>query len=130
MKLSSYGNEAQVSGVEHTQAFQMQMNSKMFSILTDKLYQNKEGAVIRELSANARDAHVAAGKSDIPFELTLPTWLSTEFKIRDFGTGINPQDFYDIYTNLGQSTKDRVHCVQRHRYAHSIPNRFRAHRRV
>ena len=106
MKLSSYGNEAQVSGVEHTQAFQMQMNSKMFSILTDKLYQNKEGAVIRELSANARDAHVAAGKPDIPFELTLPTWLSTEFKIRDFGTGINPEDFYDIYTNLGQSTKD------------------------
>ena len=106
MKLSSYGNEAQVSGVEHTQAFQMQMNSKMFSILTDKLYQNKEGAVIRELSANARDAHVAAGKSDIPFELTLPTWLSTEFKIRDFGTGIDPEDFYDIYTNLGQSTKD------------------------
>ena len=106
MQLSTYGNEAQVSGVEHTQAFQMQMNSKMFSILTDKLYQNKEGAVIRELSSNARDAHVASGKADIPFELTLPSWLSTEFKIRDFGTGIDPEDFYDIYTNLGQSTKD------------------------
>ena len=106
MQLSTYGNAAQVSGVEHTQAFQMQMNSKMFSILTDKLYQNKEGAVIRELSANARDAHVEAGKPDLPFELTLPTWLSDEFKIRDFGTGIDPKKFYDIYTNLGESTKD------------------------
>jgi len=106
MQLATYGNAAQVMGVQHTQSFQMQMNAKMFSILTDKLYQNKEGAVIRELSANARDAHVSAGRPEVPFELTLPTWISSEFKIRDFGTGIDPDDFYDIYTNLGHSTKD------------------------
>jgi len=106
MQLATYGDAAQVMGVQHTQSFQMQMNAKMFSILTDKLYQNKEGAVIRELSANARDAHVSAGKGDVPFELTLPTWISTEFKIRDFGTGIDPEEFYDVYTNLGHSTKD------------------------
>ena len=106
MQLANYGNAAQVMGVQHTQSFQMQMNAKMFSILTDKLYQNKEGAVIRELSANARDAHVAAGKAELPFHITLPTWISTEFQIRDFGTGIDPEDFYDVYTNLGHSTKD------------------------
>lgn len=106
MQLSTYGNQAQVTGVQHTQAFQMQMNAKMFSILTDKLYQNKEGAIIRELSANARDAHVSAGKEDQPFEISLPTWLSSEFKIRDYGTGIDPEEFYDTYTNLGHSTKD------------------------
>jgi len=106
MQLATYGNAAQVMGVQHTQSFQMQMNAKMFSILTDKLYQNKEGAVIRELSANARDAHVSAGRPEVPFELTLPTWISSEFKIRDFGTGIDPDEFYDIYTNLGHSTKD------------------------
>jgi len=106
MQLSNYGNAAQVIGVQHTQSFQMQMNAKMFSILTDKLYQNKEGAVIRELSANARDAHVAAGKANLPFDITLPSWVSSIFMIRDFGTGINPDEFYDIYTNLGHSTKD------------------------
>jgi len=106
MQLANYGNAAQVMGVQHTQSFQMQMNAKMFSILTDKLYQNKEGAVIRELSANARDAHVAAGKAELPFHITLPTWISTEFQIRDFGTGIDPDEFYDVYTNLGHSTKD------------------------
>ena len=106
MQLSNYGNAAQVMGVQHTQSFQMQMNAKMFSILTDKLYQNKEGAVIRELSANARDAHVAANKSYQPFDITLPSWVSTIFIIRDYGTGIDPDEFYDIYTNLGHSTKD------------------------
>ena len=106
MQLSNYGNAAQVMGVQHTQSFQMQMNAKMFSILTDKLYQNKEGAVIRELSANARDAHVAANKADHPFDITLPSWVSNIFVIRDYGTGIDPDEFYDIYTNLGHSTKD------------------------
>ena len=106
MQLSNYGNAAQVIGVQHTQSFQMQMNAKMFSILTDKLYQNKEGAVIRELSANARDAHVAAGKENLPFDITLPSWVSNIFTIRDYGTGIDPDEFYDIYTNLGHSTKD------------------------
>ena len=106
MQLSNYGNAAQVIGVQHTQSFQMQMNAKMFSILTDKLYQNKEGAVIRELSANARDAHVAAGKANLPFDITLPSWVSNIFTIRDYGTGIDPDEFYDIYTNLGHSTKD------------------------
>lgn len=106
MQLSSYGASAQTDGMEHTQAFQMQMNAKMFSILTDKLYTNKEGAVIRELSANARDAHVAAGNPDKPFDLKLPSWLSNDFYIRDYGTGIDPAEFYDIYTNLGYSTKD------------------------
>ena len=106
MQLSNYGNAAQVIGVQHTQSFQMQMNAKMFSILTDKLYQNKEGAVIRELSANARDAHVAAGKANLPFDITLPSWVSSIFTIRDYGTGIDPDEFYDIYTNLGHSTKD------------------------
>lgn len=106
MQLQSYGNVATTKGMAHTQSFQMQMNAKMFNILTDKLYQNKEGAVIRELSANARDAHVEANKDDQPFEITMPSWLSSTFKIRDFGTGIDPAEFYDIYTNLGHSTKD------------------------
>jgi hypothetical protein len=106
MQLLNSGAKAQVTGVEHTQRFQMQMNAKMFSILTDKLYQNKEGAIIRELSANARDAHVEAGNSDKPFDITMPSWLSKEFKIRDYGTGIDPDLFYDTYTNLGHSTKD------------------------
>jgi hypothetical protein len=82
------------------------MNAKMFSILTDKLYTNKVAAVIRELSANAVDSHNQAGKGDVPFVLTIPTWIDAIFKIRDYGTGIDPDKFYDIYTNLGYSTKD------------------------
>lgn len=106
MQLSQYGANAQTSGLNHTQSFSMQMNAKMFSILTDKLYTNKEGAVVRELSSNARDAHVAAGCPDKPFYLKLPTWLDKTFLIRDYGTGIDPDKFCEVYTNLGYSTKE------------------------
>jgi len=106
MQLSNYGSKAEATGLEHTQSFQMQMNAKMFSILTDKLYTNKIGAVIRELSTNAVDSHNQAGKGDVPFVLTIPSWIDQTFKIRDYGTGIDPEKFYDIYTNLGYSTKD------------------------
>ena len=67
---------AQVTGVQASQ-FGMKLNSKMYSILTDRLYKNKPGAVIRELSCNAYDSHVMAGKEDVPFEIHMPSWLLT-----------------------------------------------------
>ena len=107
MRLNNHEAPAQVGGNVQVQTFGMQMNAKMFGILTDKLYNNKEGALIRELAANARDAHVEAGKSDVPFDIKLPTRISPSFYIRDYGTGINPDKFFEIYTNLGYSTKDQ-----------------------
>jgi len=106
MKLSQFDtNAAQLSGITANN-FQIQMNAKMFSILTDKLYKDKPGAVIRELSCNAWDAHVEAGNPQRPFEIALPTWLQKNFAIRDYGTGIPHAEFEEIYTNVGQSTKE------------------------
>jgi len=104
MKLENY-EPAAITSVESNK-FGVKMDAKMYSILTDKLYTNKEGAIIRELSANALDAHRAAGKEDVPFLITLPTWLDKNFAIRDYGTGIDPDKFEEVYTTLGNSTKD------------------------
>ena len=88
-----------------TSAFGIQMGAKLYSILTDRLYTDKPGAVVRELSANAMDAHTAAGTLR-PFDIQIPTLLKPFFHIRDYGTGIDPDLFEDIYTNIGRSTKD------------------------
>ena len=42
-------------------------------------------AVIREYATNAADAHVEAGISERPIEVTLPSRLNLQFKIRDYG---------------------------------------------
>lgn len=105
MKFHNRQSEAEVSGLQAS-AFGFEMNAKMYDMLISKMYTNKPAAVIRELSANAWDAHVEAGNSDKPFELHLPTWLDKTFSIRDYGTGIPHDRFENIYTNVGRSTKE------------------------
>jgi hypothetical protein len=81
-------------------------NAKMFDIVVNKMYTNKPGAVIRELSANAWDSHRNAGNESTPFDIQLPSWLDKTFSIRDYGTGIPHDQFESIYTTVGASTKD------------------------
>lgn len=101
---------AEISGLQAS-SFGFEMNAKMYDILISKMYTNKPGAVIRELSANAWDAHVEAGNSDKPFDMQLPTWLDKTFRIRDYGTGIPHNKFEQIYTNVGASTKEGTNTL-------------------
>lgn len=105
MEIINIHQQAEISGIQAA-AFGFEMNAKMYDILISKMYTNKPGAVIRELSANAWDAHKDAGKEDVPFEIQLPTWLDKTFSIRDYGTGIPHDRFEHIYTNVGSSTKE------------------------
>jgi len=108
MKMYTSDNrEAQIQGVQ-SKAFGLQLNAKVYDMLINKLYQNKAGAVIRELFANAWDSHVEAGNTDMPIEIHMPSWLDQNFGIRDYGTGIPHDTFEDIYTNVGSSTKEHT----------------------
>lgn len=78
---------------------------KIMSLLTD-LYSDPAMAVIREYSTNARDSHVAAGKADVPIEVTTPNALSPFFRVKDFGLGMSIQDIEDTYSQYGASTKE------------------------
>ena len=84
----------------------MALNDKLFEIMYGKLYSDKELANVRELSCNAKDAHIDAGTTDTLFEVHLPNTLEPYFGVKDFGTGLTPQQMIDIYTVFGESTKD------------------------
>lgn len=94
--------------------FNIQASAKAFDILSSKLYADKYSAIVRELSTNASDAHIAAGKKDVPIKVFCPTILNPVFSVEDFGTGIDPEKFEDIYTTYFYSTKtttnDQVGC--------------------
>jgi hypothetical protein len=98
-------NEAVLSNVGAVGEFKIRNSAKAFKILSDGLYANKIRAIIRELSCNAVDSHVAAGKADVPFEVHLPTTLEPWFSIRDFGTGLDHDQVTNIYTTYFESTK-------------------------
>jgi hypothetical protein len=105
MKLDVEVNEIVLSNVGTTGEYRIRNSAKAFKILSDGLYSNKIRAVIRELSCNALDSHVGAGKADIPFEVHLPTMLEPWFSVRDFGLGLSGDQVTNIYTTYFESTK-------------------------
>jgi hypothetical protein len=69
-------------------AFSIKATSKAFDILSSALYSDKIGAIVRELSCNAYDSHVSAGKKDVPIEIRLPSSLDLTFYVKDNGIGL------------------------------------------
>lgn len=98
-------NEAIMSNVGEIGEFRIRNSAKAFSILSSGLYANKVRAIIRELSCNAVDSHIAAGKKDTPFDVHLPNTLEPWFSIRDYGTGLTHDQVTQIYTTYFESTK-------------------------
>ena len=98
-------NEAIMSNVGEIGEFRIRNSAKAFSILSSGLYANKIKAIIRELSCNAVDSHVAAGKPEAQFDVHLPNSLEPWFSIRDFGTGLTHDQVTNIYTTYFESTK-------------------------
>jgi len=89
MQLGTQGVDAKISGTNSNPVqFKVQTNEVSFDILSKGLYGDPTRAVIRELSCNAWDAMVAAGKRNEPFEVHLPTQLKPIFSIKDYGTGL------------------------------------------
>lgn len=98
-------NEAILSNVGAVSEFTIKATAKSFRILSDGLYANKVRAIIRELSCNALDSHVAHGNTDVPFVVHLPNSMEPFFSVRDFGTGLSAEQVTSIFTSFFTSTK-------------------------
>ena len=77
---------------------------KLFAMLGDYLYSDRQFCVLYELSTNADDEHKASGV-DRPFDVILPTQLSNKLIIRDYGRGLCEADVYKYLATYGESGK-------------------------
>ena len=98
--------------------------NKAIFMLTHKLYSNPLESFLREIVSNGWDSHVVANKKDEPVVITIepntdgsidinrdPIELfqgskSFNISIRDYGTGMAPEDFDQYYMSLLATTKD------------------------
>ena len=98
--------------------------NKAIFMLTHKLYSNPLESFLREIVSNGWDSHVVANKKDEPVVITIepnvdgsidivadPIELFQGSKfynisIRDYGTGMAPEDFDQYYMSLLATTKD------------------------
>ena len=106
MKLASTDRINFSSGLKEEASFTIKASAKAFKVLSSSLYQDPIAAVIREISCNAWDAHIAAGTTDTPFYVQLPTWAEKIFLVRDYGTGMPHDAVMHMYSTFFDSDKD------------------------
>lgn len=74
----------------------------LFALLSKNLYGNPRLAAVREIITNAWDAHIEAGKTDTPIRIRND---GDSFVIQDFGFGLAPDKFLELYGVVGGSSK-------------------------
>lgn len=105
MKVHHTSSELLIVGAGAEHKARIKESSKAFHILSGALYSDKILAVVRELSCNAYDAHVQAGRADVPFEVRLPSYMDQTFYVKDYGTGLSEEQIYNLYMVYFESTK-------------------------
>jgi HSP90 family molecular chaperone len=110
----------------------MEASAAAFKIISSSLYERKEEAVIRELSANALDAHIEAGNTNIPVVIQLPSTMNPSLIIRDVGIGMSLDTVRDVLTSYfksNQNIRQRTSRRIRTRFQITIRNLRVLHRR-
>ena len=106
MKIEEGGVETFSIGQKEVSVARIQASAKAFEILSSSLYSNNVLAIIRELSANAKDSHKAAGCPEKKFDIQLPNKLDPQFKVRDYGVGMDHQFVMTRLNTYFDSTKN------------------------
>jgi len=103
MILQKDGGEVETLG--DVQKFKVSIDERNLShivtILSSNLYSYPMKSFLRETISNAVDSHTEAGSKE-PIVVTI---TDDSISVRDFGTGISPETFKEIYINIGSSTK-------------------------
>ena len=98
-------DESEVAVLGEVQKYKVGIDGRninhIVTILSSNLYSHPMQSFLRETVSNAIDSHLEAGV-DEPIIITI---TDQDISIRDFGTGISPERFQEIYTNIGSSTK-------------------------
>lgn len=110
-------------GVGSATAMMVADNSQLFNIMSSNIYTHKLAAPFTEICSNAYDAHVAAGISEKPFDVTLPNDLDSNLTIRDYGNGLSLEDMIGNIVQVKYINDNGVEEIKEE-YQHGILNTY------
>lgn len=112
MELNHSYDTIETSGVISSNVFGIDGSNPMaYEILSSRIYTRPIDAIVREISCNAYDAHVVAGNKETPFDVHLPNALAPYFSVKDYGTGLSPEQVGNLYTVYFRSDKTKSNNV-------------------
>lgn len=88
--------------------FAPEAESFLMDMMSDGLYSDKFGSIVREIASNCVDANVESGSTDpVGITITAPSSFTNagEIMFSDSGIGIDPDRVEDIFTLYFASTK-------------------------
>ena len=93
MQNAQVGRSVKTKNLGHVVAYHIDPeNLGYIAQILRELYSDPIRAVVREYCANAVDAHDQAGIPERPIEITAPTKMVPELRIRDYGFGLSKED--------------------------------------
>ena len=101
--------ESTVTGPKIKMGFAADAASHLAELMSNSVYQDKFGSIVREVVSNAVDANAEVSSTQ-RVQVTLVNKKSLshavgEFRVRDFGPGISPDRIENIFTQYFASTK-------------------------
>lgn len=93
-------------GETHRMEVDSKKHAKLFRMLSDGLYSDKQTAIIGELCSNARDSHRDAGMLDAPFAIVAPSDKEPTLRVQDIGLGLSYEMALSSILMFLGSTKD------------------------
>lgn len=100
--------ESEVIGTEETISMSIDSSDQaaLMMILSENLYKDAIGSLVRESASNALDTHKEAGTTDpIIVKLEMNSSYNYVYSVQDFGTGISPEKVKNILSKYAASTK-------------------------
>lgn len=108
MQLAKHNQNLSTGGdVKSSSQFSIAVNAKMFDVLSNSMYEDKVGSIVREICSNAVDGHTKAGTPDKPFTVHVPNAIEPWFSVKDEGVGMSAEVIEEVYSTYGVSTKDQ-----------------------
>lgn len=105
MIIKSDHKEATTLGKSEVTTGTIALNAETFGLIIKGIYKDPLLASCREPIFNAVDAHVEAGRKDVPIKIHTPTDLEPYFSVQDEGLGMSEETVRTIFMTLGDSTK-------------------------